>query len=158
MNLKQTAVKPFTSPSQGPFFEGDNHVQASQVPHTVRSERRTIEPGAAWRGVVYRLGRLVYLAASALDLALGLRVVLRLIGANPSNFFAAALYRATDLVLWPFASLVANPTINRHILEVTTLIAMAVYALAGWLLVQLIWTVFYKARGQEVTITEQQRR
>jgi YggT family protein len=64
-----------------------------------------------------------------LEVLLGLRFVLKLIAANPSSGFAVFVYGMTQPFLAPFKALVGTPRTGGVILEVTTLIAMAVYAL-----------------------------
>jgi uncharacterized protein YggT (Ycf19 family) len=74
-----------------------------------------------------------------------------LIGANPANTFTAFVYQLSELFLWPFRGIVANPAFQNHVLEITSLIAMIVYPLIGWAIVRLIWVLFYHAPTSQVT-------
>jgi len=67
-----------------------------------------------------------------LEALLALRIGLKLIGANADNPFAAPLYGFTDIFVFPFAGLIGTPTADGMALEISSVIAMLVYALAGW--------------------------
>jgi len=43
-------------------------------------------------------------------------------------------------------------------LEVTSIIAMLVYALLSWIIVRLIWVVFYRPPTSEVTTYDREER
>lgn len=79
-----------------------------------------------------------------LEVALALRFLLKLIGANPSNPFTGFLYGLTNIFLFMFNGIVSNPTFgsaHAEVFEVTTLIAMIVYGLIYLLLKLLLRTV-----------------
>jgi hypothetical protein len=59
--------------------------------------------------------------------------------------------------LIPFNGLTITPSANGVVFEVPTIIAMAVYALAGWLLTQFIWLVFKTSKHRSRTIEEIER-
>jgi YGGT family len=63
--------------------------------------------------------------AVVLEVALAIRFVFRLIGADPTNLFAGFLYSLTDIVLFPFWNIV-KPSFNNR-LEWQTIIAMIIY-------------------------------
>ena len=60
-----------------------------------------------YREAVYKVTQIVWLFFGALEALIGIRVVLKLIGANPGNWFTALIYGLSQIVLWPFQSLVA---------------------------------------------------
>lgn len=73
----------------------------------------------------------------ALELLFLLRFVLKLIGADPNNPFAEALYNFTGFFLYPFEGIVPSTTIGPHgngVIEWPTLIGMAVYAVLFYLI------------------------
>jgi hypothetical protein len=113
-----------------------------------RTEVRTT--GEAERAFTFKATQLIWLGLGILEVLLALRVFLKLIAANPGNAFAALLYRFTDLFLLPFAGLTATPSAGGMVLEIHTLIAMVVYALAAWALERIVWLVFYRPREHEV--------
>ncbi len=86
----------------------------------------------------------------ALELLFLLRFVLKLIGADPYNPFAEALYNFTGFFLYPFLGIVPSTTIGpkgNGVIEWSTLIGMAVYALLFYLIKLLLRTTI--SRPQE---------
>ena len=117
------------------------------------------EPGREQRLFTFKATQLIWLALGLLESLLVLRLLLKLIGANAANPFAAALYGITDLFLWPFVGLTGTPAAGGMVLEIHTLIAMFVYALAAWVLERIVWVIFYRPRtallNTQTTTTEQ---
>jgi branched-subunit amino acid ABC-type transport system permease component len=64
------------------------------------------------------------------------------------------IYKFTDLFLWPFAGLTATPAAGGMVLEISTLIALVIYALIGWAIERLIWVLFYRERGPIEQVTQ----
>ena len=120
------------------------------------SETRTTqkEPEREQRIFTFKATQLVWLGLVILEGLLGLRFVLKLIAANPDSPIAAFLYKFTDLFLAPFAGLVGTPSAGGAVMEISTLIAMAVYALIGWALERLIWVIFYRPRAAGVAVSQ----
>ena len=85
-----------------------------------------------------RVSQLIWLFFGIVEGLIGLRVLLKLIGANPDNGFASFIYNAAALFLAPFFGLIGSPSAGGMVLEVPSLIAMLVYALLGWLIVRVI--------------------
>lgn len=83
------------------------------------------------RGIWYVEGLLLIL--------LGFRFVLALLGANPANAFARFIYSITVPFVSPFFTLFGySAAYGVPRIEVSTLVTMAVYALAGWGIVKLV--------------------
>jgi YggT family protein len=91
--------------------------------------------------------QLVWLLVGIIEALIGARVVLKFIAANPENAFAQFVYNASAVFLAPFFGLTGSPAAGGSVLEVPSLIAMAVYAFVGWGLVQLAGMLF----GRSVT-------
>jgi len=104
-----------------------------------------------YREAVYKISQFIWLLFGGLEALIGIRVLLLLIAANPNNWFTAFVYQLSDLFLWPFRNIVANPAFQNHILEITSLIAMIVYPLIGWAIVRLVWVIFYRTPTSQVT-------
>jgi YggT family protein len=119
-----------------------DHVHEEQVVRDINLE---------YRESIYKVVQFVWLLFGGLEGLLGIRMALKLIGANPGSWFAALVYQLSDLFLWPFQNLTVNPAFGNFVLEITTLIAMLVYALIGWALVRLIWVLFYRRPSTHVT-------
>ena len=112
------------------------------------------EPDQERRIFTFKATQVVWLVFGILEALIALRIVLKLIGANPTSPFAVVLYGFTGLFLFPFAGLVGTPAAGGMVLEVTSLIAMVVYALIAWALAKIIWLIFYRPHGPVVGVTQ----
>lgn len=117
----------------------------------IHEEHVVEDTNLEYRQTIYKITQLVWLLFGILEALIGFRIVLKLIGANPANWFAAFVYQLTDIFLWPFQNLIVNPSVQGLVLEVTSFIAMLVYAFVGWAVVRLIWLVFYHRDTRRVT-------
>jgi len=86
----------------------------------------------------FKLDRIVWLVAIILEILIGFRVFLKVIAANPASGFASFIYAVTAPFLAPFAGLTSTPSANGAVLEISSIIAMAVYALLFWLALYVI--------------------
>ncbi|MBE2199544.1 MAG: YggT family protein [Anaerolinea sp.] len=80
--------------------------------------------------------------------------MLKLIAANPESPFAAFIYNVSAIFLYPFAGLVGTPAAGGVVLELSSIIAMLVYALLAWGIERIVWVIFYRPRGYAVGITQ----
>jgi hypothetical protein len=112
------------------------------------------EPGQEQRIYTFKATQLVWLLFGILDALIALRIGLKLIGANPGNPFAALIYGFTSLFLFPFAGLIGTPAVGNMVLEISSVIALIVYALIAWALERIIWVIFYRPRGSAVGVTQ----
>lgn len=84
--------------------------------------------------------RIVWYIAGLILVLLGFRFVLALLGANLSNAFANGIFKITNPLVNPFYSLFGyTPKYGVAELQVSVLVAMAVYALVAWGIVRLIF-------------------
>lgn len=102
------------------------------------------------RQFVYKFTQLLWLLFGLLEALIAFRIALKLIGANPANWFTAFVYQVTDIFLWPFQTIVANPATQGFVLEISSFIAMLVYALIAWALVRLSWLLLYNRSSSRV--------
>jgi hypothetical protein len=93
------------------------------------------------------------LGLGILEVLIGLRIIFKLIAANPGNPLASLLYGFTNLFLFPFAGLLPTPTSGGMVLEISSLIAMVVYALLAWAAATLVEVIFYRPR-QVVAVSQ----
>ena len=118
----------------------------------VRTTER--EPERERRILTFKATQLIWLLLGVLEALLALRILLKLMAANPGNAFAAFLFSITDIVLLPFVGLTATPAAGGMVLELSTFIAMLVYSLVGWGVERLVWVIFYRPRGASVSVTQ----
>ena len=105
------------------------------------------ESGSEQRIFTFKATQLVWLLFGLLEALIALRIGLKLIGANASNPFAELIYGFTSLFLLPFIGLIGTPAAGGMVLEISSMIAMVVYALVAWALERIIWVIFYRPRG-----------
>lgn len=97
------------------------------------SERAARDDGTAERRQgLFPANRIMGSILAFLEILLAFRFMLRLISANSDSGFAMLIYGITGVFVAPFNGLIATPMFGGASLEVTTLIAMAVYALIFW--------------------------
>jgi hypothetical protein len=95
-----------------------------------------------------RFIQIVWLFFGVVEGLIGLRVLLKLIGANPDNAFAGFIYGAAGLFAGPFVTLTGSPASGGMVLEIPSLLAMLVYALLGWVIVRVarvLWPMFSRS-------------
>lgn len=90
------------------------------------------EPGAAAARVVYMLGGIIVFI-------IALRFILGLVGASPEDPFASFIYLTSQPFLAPFFLLFDYQARygNSHV-ETQTIIAVVIYGVAAWLIVQFL--------------------
>jgi uncharacterized membrane protein len=122
----------------------------------IRTTRQ--EPGNELRLLAYKITELTWLFFIILEVLIGLRVVMRLIAANPASLFVSVLYGVTGIFLIPFAGMINNPTFGSMVLEISSIIGMIVYVLLGWVVDRLVYLVFYwpvlSSRNRQTVITD----
>jgi hypothetical protein len=110
-------------------------------------EKKRGVAAANQNSAIARVVNIVYFLFGAVELLLVVRVVLHLIGANPGNGFANFIDVLSSPFVALFASLMQNPTLSETaVLELTTIIAMLVWAIVGWLVGRFIWLVMSRSR------------
>jgi uncharacterized membrane protein len=130
-------------------------VREDRAPGYVRRERVIRDAGAERQHTLDRVAQFIWLVFGIIIGLIGLRVLLRLIVANPANTFADLIYDITDIFLWPFFGLTSTPTTTSgNALEISSLIAMVVYALIAWVLVRLVYVLFSKSSARKVETYE----
>lgn len=124
------------------------YVATEQVVRDVAAERRM-----RW----FQVNRIMWSMLAFLEILLAFRFVLRMIAANPESGFAMFMYGITGVFVAPFNGMIGTPTIGGAALEVTTLIAMAVYALVFWGMAYVIWMVVDRPGASSFTRTTREQ-
>lgn len=116
-----------------------------------RSERVVENYGAERRANMEKVSGLIWLMGGLLEALIGMRFLLKLIAANPATPFVNLIYTLSDVFLWPFAGLTATPSANGMVLEISSLVAMIVYAILTWAAVRIFWLVFSPTEARRVS-------
>lgn len=125
----------------------------TQQPGYSATEQVTRDVAAEGRMRFMQIDRIMYTLLGMLEILLGLRFILKLIGANPASGFSVFIYGITGLFVAPFNALIGTPSMGAMSFEATTLIAMAVYALLFWVLVRVILIATTQTTARTVTRT-----
>jgi YggT family protein len=99
----------------------------------------------------FRVTQVVWLLVAIIEIFIGLRVLLKLLAANPNNAFASFVYNVAGVFLAPFFGLTGSPAADGVVLEIPSLIAMAVYALIGWAIVRILWLLLIRPMTRSAT-------
>jgi hypothetical protein len=130
---------------------------ATSQPGYSTTEQTVRDVAAERRMNVFQGTRLIWSILGLLEIMLGLRFLLKLIGANAASGFGSFVYGTTGLFVKPFAGLVSTWTSGDSILEVNTLVAMAIYALLFWGIVRVLGLVMERGGARTVTRSTRQQ-
>ncbi|HSG44036.1 MAG TPA: hypothetical protein VLA72_12845 [Anaerolineales bacterium] len=113
------------------------------------------ESGLGYRFISFKTTQIIVLVFGILEVLIGLRILLKLIGANPDGPIVTLIYGITTPFLAPFLGLIGSPTIGNMVLEGYSMFAITIYALIALALKKLIWVIFSRPpRGSVIDITE----
>ena len=118
----------------------------------VKSEQR--EKGLVRRFLSFKATQIILLSFSVLEILIVLRIILKLIGANPDNPTVSLIYGFTALFLIPFVGLIKSPEINGMILETSSIFAIVIYALIAVAFEKLIWLLSSRPRSPVASVSE----
>ena len=104
---------------------------------TVQREETVAAPAAAPKYVMAK--RVIWFIAGVIIAFLIARVVLLLLAANPDNAFVAFVYAVSEPFAMPFYGMFNyQPSYRSATLEISSLVAIAVYALIAWGITKLL--------------------
>jgi uncharacterized membrane protein len=124
------------------------YIATEQMVHDIAVERRLR---------IFQVNRILWGIFAFLEILLAFRFLLKLIGANPESGFAVLIYGLTGLFIGSFVGLILTPVYGGAALELTTLIAMLVYALIFWGIAWVIKIVVDRPRARSFSITTREQ-
>jgi hypothetical protein len=80
----------------------------------------------------HRAHRVVYYILGVMEALLGLRLLFKLLGANPLNAFVSFLYSLTGIFILPFLGIFRTVSSAQSIFEPAAVVAMVIYALIAY--------------------------
>lgn len=101
-----------------------------------------------------KASKLIWLALYVLEVLIALHIMLKFMPANPDSLIVIFIDGLTSFLLVPFAGLIASVTIDGRVLEMSSIFAMGVYALAAVAIERLVWLILYRPRHQAAANTE----
>jgi hypothetical protein len=127
-----------------PAIERQDQVAVDEQTGYEHRRRVVRDVGAERKQTLRKVSQFIWLLFAILETLIGLRIILRLIAADPNNGFANFIYSLTNPFLQPFFGLTNNLIADQVVIEIPSFIAMLVYALLGWLIIRVIWLIFYQ--------------
>jgi hypothetical protein len=136
--------------SVGDAYSENRHVESQQTRyrdqdgHNVEQQVEVSEDKNLQRANMrYWTTRIIYFILGVLEVIMGLRFIFRLLGASQGNGFITFLYSLSHAFVAPFNGIFNDQAIgNVSVFELSTLIAMLIYALIAWGLVALGRMIF----------------
>lgn len=90
-----------------------------------------------------------------IEIFLGLRLIFLLLGANPNTPFINFIYEISTTLLTPFQGIFPSPVFSGgFVLDISTLVAMLIYALINYLISELVRFVSFHSNNYYVTKTK----
>lgn len=102
---------------------------------------------------------LISFIIAVIAILIAIRLVLKLLAASTESSFTNLIYGVTGPLVGPFQNIFGTPTAgNGAVFELSSLLAIAIYLLAGWLLTRLVQLVLDRpTSGISVTRDVDQR-
>lgn len=118
------------------------HSQPSRIIRTtkqVEPEIRTQHPQAVYakKKTIFRIYQVIWYILGLIEVVLGFRVALKMLAASPGGF-TNMIYTISNPLALPFRGILYTPVTQGSVLELSTLLAMVVYALVAYGIVQLL--------------------
>ena len=130
------------STNAGPVARRED-VRVSQQPGAEQRQVVTEDVNAGQRQTLQWVSALIGFLFTVLEGLIAVRILLKLIDANSKNAFASFIYNITALFVAPFAGLLGNPAMGGNVLEITSLVALIVYAMLAAVLIRMVWLVYH---------------
>jgi len=111
------------------------------------AENKRAIDAANQNSAIARVVNMVYYLFGIVEVVLVIRVLLHLVADNSGNAFANIIDTISYPFVMLFTTLIKNPILGANsVLEITTIIAMVVWAIIAWLVARFIWLVLSRPR------------
>lgn len=124
-------------------MNGDRNQETTEIRQTdeqgndVETSRQTVRTTRTTDGQVI-IHRIVWYIAGVIIALLALRIVLLLLAANQGSAFVDFVYALSGIFAWPFYGVFSyEPSYGRSVFEISSAVAIAVYALMAWAIAKL---------------------
>ncbi|AFY33631.1 YggT family protein [Calothrix sp. PCC 7507] len=126
-------------------LERRQELQHDEEAFRLHQEEKRLETARRSTAFIWIVNSIFWLAGM-LEILLGIRFLLRLLGANPKNEFAQLINNLSAPFVAPFSTLFISPTSDggANIFDINIVIAIVAYALLSYLVVSLIRFIFYQ--------------
>lgn len=122
----------------------DQPIQSVQADQPARRSYRMDQSGERSRAVspAYRASQIVYLLLGIAEALMIIRVALKLLAANADVGFVRFIYGLSAPLVAPFQGIFPTPVSNTNVLELSSLVAIVVYALVAWGIARIIFILW----------------
>lgn len=96
------------------------------------------------RDVVARIRQLIGLAFLIIEAIIALRILLKVMGANPDAGFSSFVYKLSSPFVAPFHPVFADANVNGHPFELGSLFGIVIYSVLGYLVARLVRVLLSK--------------
>jgi len=137
-------VRSSASDTGGSYAQSQYQRRADATGNQMESQEAVFEDTNQRRANIrYWIITVTYFVLGVLEVLLLLRFIFRLLAANPDNAFVSFLYHLSGVFVTPFSGIFTNPTLgSSSVFELSTLVAMLIYALIAWGIVALVRVIF----------------
>ena len=99
----------------------------------------TVDNVEARRSTANWITGLIYFLFGLIEIAIALRILLKLLAANPNAGFSQFIYGVTGPFVAPFAGIVGEPAAsNGSVFELSSVLALIIYLLLSWIVAKLV--------------------
>ncbi len=140
---QNTEVQETTSVSSPVTQQAVQRTKVTTPSVTQESPQKTYQT----KKMIFRSYQVVWYILGVIEVLLAFRIVLKLLGANPLSGFANFIYAISGPFAGPFAGILETSQNSDLVLEWSTFIAMAVYAIAAYGIVEIFQLI--KPTNQE---------
>ena len=99
----------------------------------------TVDNVEARRSTANWITGLIYFLFGLIEIAIALRILLKLLAANPNAGFSQFIYNVTGPFVAPFAGIIGEPAAsNGSVFELSSVLALIVYLLLSWIVAKLV--------------------
>lgn len=124
-----------------------------------REEQIFDDPYQRRMNVLDRSSRIIYFVMGFLEVLLALRFLFRVIGADANNGLVNFIYNFTGVFVGPFNGIFNDQSLQRgNVIEVSTLLAMAMYAILTYGIIQLLYLLLTPSRSTRSVFSNTRRR
>lgn len=118
---------------------------------------RTVGPGVETaspqkdyqtKKAIFRTYQIIWYILGVIEVLLAFRILLKLLGANPYSGFTNFIYAFSNPLALPFAGILGTTATSDVVLEWSTFIAMAVYAIVAYGMIALFQLIKPTNQGE----------
>ena len=141
-NDAPTEVQPSPYGTPYPYHSNEANAPKPYQNYPNRPDERYVDENARRANIRGRITGITYFILGVLEAILLLRLLFRLLAANEASSFVVFIYNLSHIFVGPFNGIFNDQALGRSVFEISTLIAMLIYALLAWGIVSLGRVVF----------------